>query len=90
MEDDIDDLPFLNGDSDNELDNTFDGNDEVTKYLMSDKFKEDFAKQVEEDTWGQGLPKIYMDKEGNIIEHWKDGTINILKTKEQLENGKRI
>ena len=58
--------------------------DKVMAYLKSDKFKEDFAKQVEKDTWGKGLPKIYM-KDGNIVEHWKDGTINIIKTKEELK-----
>ena len=67
--------------------------DEITEeeffnYLTSDKFKEDFAKQVEKDTWDQGYPMIYMDKGGNIVEHWKDGTINILKTKEELDANK--
>lgn len=28
---------------------------------------------------GKGLPKIYVDENNNIVEHWKDGTINILK-----------
>jgi hypothetical protein len=64
-------------------DKEFDEEDENwVKYLTSDKFKEDFAKQVENDTWGQGKPKIYMNKEGQIVEHWKDGTINIIKDKE--------
>lgn len=55
--------------------------DPVADYIKSEKFQEDFAKQVEKDTWGKGLPKIYMDKQGRIVEHWKDGTINILKEK---------
>lgn len=59
-----------------------DENDEVGQFLMSDKFKEGFAKTIEEDTWGQGLPKIYMNNDGDIVEHWKDGTINIIKRKE--------
>ena len=58
--------------------------DKLHEYLKSDKFKEDFARQVEKDTWEKGLPKIYM-KDGNIVEHWKDGTINIIKTKEELK-----
>lgn len=53
--------------------------DPVNDYLKSEEFQKDFARRVEEDTWGKGLPKIYMDKEGRIVEHWKDGTINILK-----------
>lgn len=62
--------------------------DPINTYLMSTQFQKDFAEQVEEDTWGKGLPKIYMDKDGNIVEHWKDGTINILHTKEELKQNK--
>lgn len=49
------------------------------EYLRSEKFKEDFTKQVEADTWGKGLPKIYMNEKKQIVEHWQDGTINIIK-----------
>ena len=55
--------------------------DPVADYIKSEQFQQDFARRVEEDTWGKGLPKIYMDKEGRIVEHWKDGTINIIKEK---------
>ena len=54
-----------------------------SEYFKSNKFKEDFRKKVEEDTWEKGLPMIYLDDDGNIVEHWKDGTIKIIK-----ENGK--
>ncbi len=60
-----------------------DNEDEVGEYLKSDAFKAAFKEQVEKDTWGQGLPKIYMDKNGDIVEHWKNGTINILKKKNE-------
>lgn len=53
--------------------------EESIAYLKSKEFQESFQKQVEEDTWGKGRPKIYMDKDKNIVEHWKDGTINIRK-----------
>lgn len=55
------------------------------EYFKSNKFKEDFRKKVEEDTWEKGKPMIYLDDNGNIVEHWKDGTINIIKnaTKEK-------
>ena len=46
--------------------------------------KEDFRKKIEEDTWEKGKPMIYLDDNKNIVEHWKDGIINIIK-----ENGKR-
>lgn len=52
-----------------------------SKYLKSEEAQELFQKIVERDTWEKGLPKIYMDKKGNIVEHWKDGTINIIKHK---------
>lgn len=58
---------------------------EMSDIFNSKEFKKAFMRQVEKDTWDKGLPKIYM-KEGNIVEHWKDGTINILKTKEELKN----
>jgi len=53
--------------------------DDVESYLTSDKFKEDFIKLVHADTWDRGLPKFYMDGDGWLVEHWKDGKINKLK-----------
>ena len=50
-----------------------------SEYFKSNKFKEDFRKKVEEDTWEKGKPMIYVDDNGNIVEHWKGGTINIIK-----------
>ena len=50
-----------------------------SEYFKSNKFKEDFRKKVEEDTWEKGKPMIYIDDNGNIVEHWKGGTINIIK-----------
>ena len=57
--------------------------DELHKYLKSKEFKKAFDDQVTADTWGKGLPKIYM-KDGNIVEHWANGSINILRKKEDL------
>lgn len=56
------------------------------EYFKSEKFKKDFRKRVEEDTWEKGLPMIYMDENKNIIEHWKDGMINILKKHDRNSN----
>jgi len=58
---------------------------EELEYFKSEQFRQDFAQQVTKDTWGNGLPKIYMNDSGDIVEHWKDGTINVLKTKKELE-----
>ena len=55
-----------------------DDDDDVSKYLLSKQFQIDFAKQVKKDTWEKGFPMVYADKDGNIVEHWKDGTIKIL------------
>lgn len=44
-------------------------------FFKSEAFREGFRKQVEKDTWERGLPKIYMDDEGWLVEHWKDGRI---------------
>lgn len=62
-------------------------NKKLSKYLKSKEFQENIKKFIEQETWEKGFPKIYLDKNGNIVEHWKNGTINILKTKEEL-NGK--
>jgi len=58
-----------------------DDEDEVGVYLMSDDFREDYRKQVEKDTWGQGLPMVYMNNEGQIVKHWADGKIEVIKDK---------
>lgn len=50
-----------------------------TKYFLSKKFKDSFSRKVKEDTWEKGLPMIYMDEKGNIVEHWKNGKIKIIK-----------
>jgi hypothetical protein len=52
--------------------------DALTDYLKSEKFQNDFEAQVKKDTWGNGIPMIYMDEQGNIISHWEDGTKDIL------------
>ena len=59
---------------------------ELSEILKSDEFKENFRKQVEADTWGKGLPMVYLDDKRRIVEHWKDGTINVLK--ESIDDGK--
>lgn len=46
--------------------------------FQSEEFKKLFAEQVKEDTWEKGLPMVYAQKNGNIVEHWKDGTIKII------------
>ena len=56
----------------------FDGDAEdlaIGDYLRSDQFKVDFRKAVEADTWEKGLPMYYMDDEGWLVEHWKDGRV---------------
>ena len=72
------------------MENKYLTDEEEAEYFKSDKFKEDVRKTIEEDTWGKGRPMIYLDKEGNIVEHWKDGTVNILHTKEELDRNKIV
>ena len=47
----------------------------IHDYLRSEKFRADFRKAVEADTWEKGLPMYYMDEEGWLVEHWKDGRV---------------
>jgi hypothetical protein len=49
--------------------------EKLSKVLRSEQFKESFRKQVEEQTWGKGLPMVYRDDNGWVVKHWKDGTI---------------
>jgi len=51
----------------------------ISKILMSEQFRESFKKRVEEETWGKGRPMVYLDDDGWIVKHWKDGTIEKLK-----------
>lgn len=53
--------------------------DKETEYFQSKEFKDTIEKSIQRETWGKGLPRYYMDENKNIVEHWKDGTINILK-----------
>lgn len=54
------------------------GEEQLSSYLKSDEFKNDFHERVKKDTWGNGLPMIYMDENGDIISHWQDGVKDIL------------
>lgn len=60
--------------------------EKIAKVLRSEQFKESFRKRVEEDTWGKDLPLVYLDEDGWIVKHWKDGTIEKIK-KADLNNG---
>lgn len=51
------------------------------KYYASDNFKENYQQYIIDITWGQNLPMIYLDDNGRIVEHWKDGKIKVLKEK---------
>lgn len=53
--------------------------DDLYNYLRSREFKDSFAKTVKDDTWKKGLPMVYMDKNGWIVNHWKDGKIEKIK-----------
>jgi hypothetical protein len=72
----------LDGEMLDEVDDEDEEDKRIHDYLRSDKFKEDFRKQVEKDTWGQGLPMVYMNKEGQIVRHYSDGKIEVIKDKE--------
>ena len=56
-----------------------DEKDDLHEYLRSREFKDSFADTVRKDTWEKGLPMVYMDKDGWIVNHWKDGKIEKIK-----------
>lgn len=47
----------------------------VSEIFNSEEFKSSIQKIIEEDTWGNDLPMVYLDKDGWIVRHYKDGTI---------------
>ena len=49
--------------------------DKISKVLRSEQFKESFRKRGEEQTWGKDIPMVYLDEDGWVVKHWKDGTI---------------
>lgn len=54
-------------------------NNEIINTFNSEEFKEEFVRQIKKDTWDNGIPMIYMDKEGWLVEEWSDGRIEKLK-----------
>lgn len=52
--------------------------DEVEKFLKSEKFSKEFREQVEKDTWGKGLPMVYL-KDNKIVKHYSDGRVEVIK-----------
>jgi hypothetical protein len=51
-------------------------NNSVKEALESKEFKEAFRQRVEKDTWGNGLPMVYIDDEDWLVRHWPDGRID--------------
>jgi desulfoferrodoxin (superoxide reductase-like protein) len=55
-------------------------NNKIFDFFKSNEFKENFSKAIEEFTWDKGLPMIYMNEDGYIVKHWKDGKIEKINT----------
>jgi hypothetical protein len=47
----------------------------LSDIIRSEQFRESFKKRVEEQTWDKGKPMVYLDDDGWVVKHWKDGTI---------------
>lgn len=58
--------------------------DNIVEYFKSKEFRDGITKQIQKDTWDQGLPMVYMNDKGQIVEHWKDGKIKIIKDNEKI------
>jgi hypothetical protein len=52
---------------------------EESRYFKSQEFKEKIQASIDRETWDKGLPKYYKNDDGEIVEHFKDGTINVMK-----------
>ena len=51
----------------------------VMDYFKSEDFQQAVREKIKEETWNEGLPMIYMDKEGWLVKEWKDGKIEKVK-----------
>lgn len=51
----------------------------VMDYFKSEEFQQVVREKIKEETWNEGLPMIYMDKEGWLVKEWKDGKIEKVK-----------
>ena len=47
-------------------------------YFQSEEFKKGYMDLVKQDTWEKGFPMVYMNDEGQIVKHWKDGKIEVI------------
>ena len=47
----------------------------LSDIIRSEQFRESFKKRVEEQTWDKDRPMVFLDDNGWIVKHWKDGTI---------------
>lgn len=54
-------------------------NDLVWELFNSPEFKDTIRKNIEAATWGKDRPMIYIDDDGWVVKHWKDGTIEKIK-----------
>lgn len=55
-----------------------------SEYFKSQEFEDGIEKIIQRDTWDKGLPRVYLDSNGNIVKHWKDGTVKIIKESDRL------
>lgn len=55
--------------------------EEEDKYFKSQEFKDSIQISINRETWDKDLPKYYINSNGDIVEHFKNGTINIMNKK---------
>lgn len=51
------------------------------KVYASEEWKAQYQQHIIDITWGQNLPMVYLDDNGRVVEHWKNGRIKVLKEK---------
>ncbi len=48
-------------------------------YFTSKEFLDAFKQAVKDDTWEKGYPMVYTNDKNQIVRHWKNGKIEIIK-----------
>lgn len=61
--------------------------EKIIKWIQSEEGRLRLEREINRTTWDVGLPKIYMDKEGYIIKHYKCGLkVRLDEKKDNLES----
>lgn len=51
----------------------------VFKKVYSHKLNDEIKSIIKKETWGNNIPMVYMDQNKNLVKHYRNGNIVIIK-----------